>query len=65
MSDKQKNKWGYLNNPTWDSPATVAPVNYDGREGEEPQGWVPPDQGNHKKVITKVHHHCGHWHSLY
>lgn len=36
---EQKNKWGYLNNPNWTSTPS-APVNYDGREDEEPQIWT-------------------------
>jgi hypothetical protein len=62
MLDKQKNKWGYLNNPEWSKTPTTMPVNYDGVESTEPQQWVPPDQGNHKRILTKVHHPCGHWH---
>ncbi len=62
MLDKQKNKWGYLNNPDWSKTPTTMPVNYDGVESTEPQQWVPPDQGNHKRILTKVHHPCGHWH---
>ena len=37
---KQANKWGYLNNPRWTIQPSP-PINYDGREDEEPQITVP------------------------
>ncbi len=58
----QKNKWGYLNNPSWKLPPTVIPENYNGIETEEPQVWTMPEQGNHQKSTVKTHHPCGHWH---
>ena len=35
---KQENKWGYLNNPIWTA-SPEDPVDYTGRESEEPQIW--------------------------
>ena len=56
----QQNKWGYLNNPRWMSPPG-APVNYDGRESEEPQVW----DINASAINGGVSHiPCGHWHKI-
>jgi len=58
---KQPNKWGYLNNPRWMTTQSE-PVNYDGRESEEPQIW---DDSNvpFSKVGADEHIPCGHWHT--
>lgn len=61
---EQLDKWGYLNNPRW-TDAPGPPVNYTGREDEEPQVWDIGDQNNHIVVANKFskdHKPCGHWH---
>lgn len=58
--EKQKNKWGYLNNPRWmETPGEA--VNYDGREDEEPQVW-DTDLSKNASRYTQHHIPCGHWH---
>jgi hypothetical protein len=52
--------WGYLNNPRWtDEPE--APVDYTGREDEEPQIWTPGGSGR-LDFDSSDHKPCGHWH---
>jgi len=58
---KQPNKWGYLNNPRWMTTQSE-PVNYDGRESEEPQIWDPSNVP-FSKVGADEHNPCGHWHT--
>lgn len=62
--EEQANKFGYLNNPRW-TDAPGPPVDYTGREDEEPQVWDIGDQNNHIVVaneFSKEHKPCGHWH---
>lgn len=59
---KQRNKWGYLNNPRWVNPG-AAPINYDGNESAEPQVWTLPNQSIAQLRGTQnTHNPCGHWH---
>jgi hypothetical protein len=59
---KQKNKWGYLNNPRWVNPG-VAPISYDGNESAEPVVWNLPNQSiAQSKGTQNTHNPCGHWH---
>jgi len=59
---EQRNKWGYLNNPRWTT-IPEAPVNYDGRESEEPQVFTPY-QGKQDANDSDEHVPCGHWHKV-
>ena len=66
---KQPNKWGYLNNPRWQGTARAfyhgGPDDYDGRESEEPQMWIPPDKSAaYSRNAQGIHHQCGHWHRI-
>ncbi|MCK5581923.1 MAG: chitobiase/beta-hexosaminidase C-terminal domain-containing protein, partial [Candidatus Omnitrophica bacterium] len=56
---EQPDKWGYLNNPKWQT--TPQPViNYTGNENNEPQVWNT--EGAYSVGGSKVHIPCGHWH---
>ena len=55
---EQPNKWGYLNNPFWQS-EPGPPISYDGHEDEEPQAW---DLNATSKGGGTKHIPCGHWH---
>jgi len=57
---EQGNKWGYLNNPRWMQEAGD-PVNFTGREDDEPQVW-PMKANVYSKENIKRHMPCGHWH---
>ena len=59
---EQPSKWGYLNNPRWMTIPQL-PVNYDGREDEEPQIWTP---NNIRYLDDESDEHlpCGHWHKV-
>ena len=63
---KQKNKWGYLNNPRWlVTPRPFFPTgpdDYDGRSAEEPQIWTSSRQQRYPAGTAIEHHQCGHWH---
>ena len=58
---EQPNKWGYLNNPRWQTAPVMPPVNYTGDEANEPQVWSLPGQG-YSSGASKKHIPCGHWH---
>lgn len=59
----QPNKWGYPNNPRWTN-TPLAPINYDGRESEEPQVWTLNVQSPRSANGSKQHIPCGHWHRV-
>jgi len=54
------NKWGYLNNPRWQT-SPQAKVSYTGNESAEPQVWSLPG-GGYSSGTSKKHIPCGHWH---
>lgn len=59
----QPNKWGYPNNPRWTN-TPLAPINYDGRESEEPQVWTLNVQSPRSANGSNQHIPCGHWHRV-
>jgi len=57
---EQQDKWGYLNNPRWQT-SPQPPVSYTGNEANEPQIWTPPGQ-KYSDGNSVIHIPCGHWH---
>ena len=65
--EEQQNKWGYLNNPKWQT-TPQTPVDYTGDESDEPQVWpmnVPKLQNKYDNNDSTRHLTCGHWHKKY
>jgi hypothetical protein len=64
---KQRNKWGYLNNPRWLAVPRKfvrgGPDDYDGRESSEPQVYTPTGGKKFRSDSQPSHHQCGHWHT--
>lgn len=58
----QPDKWGYLNNPKFTTPASDA-TNYSGDPTSEPQVWST-EQGRGSSGTQVGHNPCGHWHKL-
>ena len=58
--EEQQNKWGYLNNPRWQT-SPLPSVNYTGDEENEPQAWSLPGRG-YSSGNSVRHIPCGHWH---
>jgi len=58
----QPDKWGYLNNPRFVTPATDG-VTYTEDEGNEPQVWST-SQVKGSAGSQAAHIPCGHWHKL-
>ena len=58
--EEQPNKWGFLNNPRWQT-SPQRQVSYTGNESAEPQIWALPGTG-YSSGTSKKHIPCGHWH---